>query len=223
MRAHPGLVSAATLDTCRIGHVTRLRFDYATGSATEASELGRAFGPSAMEVTLEVLGNSKLDLGFELLVGIPGQTVRSAVSSVESVLKHGATSVHLGIYELSGSCALAKERAEHDEAWLDHPAHRLPATEQRAEMVTAMADKLRAEGFAEYLPGEWALPGHEYRFLQMYAQGIDVLGFGLGARTRFDGVGASNTDDLSTYLRFSDDPARCIVNRHLLREVGPVA
>ena len=216
LRAHPGFVSAATIDACRIGHVNRLRIDFATGSEAEARELGRTFGPSTMEITQQVIGRFKLDLGFELLVGIPGQTTRSAVASVDTVLKFGATSVHVSEFCLPPASELAKERAGHTDEWRELPLHRMPALEQRAEILANMEERLRDEGFAEYLPGEWALPGHESRYLQLRAAGLDVLGFGLGARTRFQGVGAENTTNLATYLESSADPTKCIAKTYAL-------
>ena len=66
-------------------------------------------------------------------------------------------------------------------------------------------------GFGEYLPGRWALPGHESLYEVLVAAGTtETLGFGLGARTLFDGVEARNTSDLFAYLRFSDDPEKCV-------------
>ncbi len=211
LAVHPGMVSASTLDACRVGHVTRLGFDYATSSAAEARELGRFTDPEAMEVTKTVLGPAcKLDLAFSLLAGIPGQTQASAVASVEAVLSFGASHVRLREFDLPATCKLARERAAHDDAWRALPAHRLPGVEERASLLAAMGARLHREGFTEYLPGLWALPGHESAWEQMRAQGCETLGFGLGARTLFDGTEALNTSDLPTYLRFSDDPARCV-------------
>lgn len=210
LTAHPGMVSAATLDACRKGHVTRLYLGFGTSSAAEARELGRFMGPEAMEVTRTVVGTFRVDLAFGLLVGIPGQTARSAVASVEAVLGYGAAAVSLREFELDPASALAADRSAHDEAWRAQAAHRLPDAGERAGLRAAMEGRLRSAGFAEYLPGEWALPGRESRYLQLAAQGSELLGFGLGACTRFGGVEARNTDDLATYLRFSDDPERCI-------------
>lgn len=211
MAVHPGMVSASTLDACRLGHVTRLCVDYATSNAAEARELGRFMGPEAMEVTKTVLGPAcRLDLAFSLLVGIPGQTQASAVQSVEDVLALGAAHVSLAAFELDPASRLADERAAHDDAWRAQPVHRLPGAEERAAILAAMGDALRREGLSEYLPGLWARPGHESLWEQMRAQGCETLGFGLAARTLFDGIEALNTSDLATYLRFSDDPQRCI-------------
>lgn len=212
LAVHPGMVAASTTDACRIGHITRLVFDYATSSPAEWQELGRFMGPDAMEITRTVLGpKNRLDLAFELLVGIPGQTERSARASVEDVVALGAAHVRLKPFALDPACKLAAERAKQTEHWRSHQLHRIADDAGRAQMLAIMGERLRAEGFAEYLPGEWALPGHESRYLRMRAANSELLGFGLGARTLFQGVEARNTCDLATYLRYSDDPEHCIV------------
>jgi oxygen-independent coproporphyrinogen-3 oxidase len=88
---------------------------------------------------------------------------------------------------------------------------------QRSEGDTAVGDEAAAEqiedarsllgdgGMAEYLPGRFARCGCEDRFLTGLAAGQELIGFGLGARTRFDGALSSNTLHLPTYLEHSAD------------------
>lgn len=211
LTAYPGMVSAATMDACRRGHATRLSFEYATSSPDEAAELGRFMGPEAMAVTMEVLGPApKVDLAFELWAGIPGQTERSGAASADAVLALGASHVEVRPFELDPESRLARERAAHRADWAEKPRHRMPSPEGRAAIAAAMGERLAAAGFSEYLPGAWALPGRECRYLLMCADGADRLGFGLGAPTVFDDMCARNTADLAVYLQASDDPARCI-------------
>lgn len=66
-----------------------------------------------------------------------------------------------------------------------------------------VAGILAENGFTEYLPNRWAKPGSEDRFFTGAAQGMDVLAFGLGAKTRFDGAETTNTSDVETYIRHS--------------------
>ncbi len=200
LRVRPGMVSAASMDMMRIGHVSRAVVDYATSSLKEWRALGRMLDPAAMDVTRMVLGpkgasglgaslaGRELDLAFELLWAIPGQTRATAAASVEAALAYGATEVRLK------ACASFSDTR--------------PAAN---DVLDAMCERLGAAGFAEYLPGRWALPGHECRWEILAAQGsTEVLGFGLGARTSFEGILARNTSDIGTYLRFSDDPEKCV-------------
>ena len=202
LRIRPGMASAASMDAFRIGHVNRLVVDYATHSANEWRTLGRTLGPNAMDVTRMVLGprcddglgvklaDRRIDLSFELLAGIPGQTPSGARESVKAALSYGAAEVHLM------TCG-------------DSPS------EKAVSCRLAMSESLQAAGFAEYAPHRWALTGHESRFVQLGGSGqADILGYGLAARTRFEGIEARNTSDLATYLHFSDDPEMCIAEVH---------
>ena len=219
LRVRPGMVAAASVDAFRIGHVSRIVMDYATSSLREWRALSRALDPSAMDVTRMVLGalpecghgvrlaDREADLAFELLVGIPGQTPVSARSSVEAALAYGASEVRLEDCEPTANLTVPASAAT-----------RTLSTEEAGRVREAMHETLAAAGFVEYLPERWALPGHESRYETLMATGAtETLGFGLGARTLFDGVEARNTSELSTYLRFSDDPEKCVAT---VRRVG---
>lgn len=224
LRVQPGMVSAATTDAIRIGHVGRLVVDFATSSVAEWRRLGRFLDPGTMEVTRTVLGpvpasghgaclgGREVDLAFELLAGLPGQTARSGAASVEAALGYGATEVRLVGFELAPGSAMAHKRAKAGQAWCDRPENRIPAGEELTKVRTTMEERLAAAGLAEYLPGLWALPGHESAYERAASEGCETLGFGLGAVTRFDGMEAHNTQDVTTYLRFSDDPTRCVAD-----------
>jgi oxygen-independent coproporphyrinogen-3 oxidase len=76
----------------------------------------------------------------------------------------------------------------------------------KAEQLEVARKVFLAQGFNEYLPlhfgrGSFA----EDRYLAARARGSELLGFGLGAQTRFDGVLSTNTSDLPLYLAHSAD------------------
>ncbi len=73
----------------------------------------------------------------------------------------------------------------------------------QAQLAEA-AKILEEHGFREYLPGRWAKEGSEDRFWQEEAGGTEVIAFGLGAKTVFDGAMTVNTGDMETYLKHSD-------------------
>lgn len=78
--------------------------------------------------------------------------------------------------------------------------------EDGVQAQIAEADALLGErGLRQYLPGIWALPGHEDNVLIARHKGAEVLGFGLGAETRIDGAVSRNTMDLERYLRHSGE------------------
>lgn len=71
---------------------------------------------------------------------------------------------------------------------------------------------LPEQGFHEYLPCRFAKEGCEDRFSSLEAEGTDVISFGMGARTRFEGVETENTMDLKTYFLHSDDYKKITVS-----------
>lgn len=194
LKAHPGMVSVETLNACRKGKVGRLVFEFETANPAEYERLGRFLDPSAMEMTELVLGRSSLPRGFNLIVGLQGQTIATVRHSIDSVSAYRAS--HISLYPFTAP--------NHENA------HLQAAAEQQAELLGFASSYLGSLGFVQYLPYHFALPGYECRFFELEAEGTDVLGFGLGAETRFCGSRATNTSDLATYIAYSDIPQRCI-------------
>ena len=92
LKVHPGMFSVDTLELCRHGHVTRLSVEYVTRNSYEYENLGRFLAPDAMDTTRMVLGNSKLELSFDVLTGLPGQTDATLLESLGAAVKIGRAS-----------------------------------------------------------------------------------------------------------------------------------
>lgn len=195
LTVHPGMVSVETLRACRIGNVTRLSVEFETSSPAEWAALERFLDPSAMDTTSLVLGRSAreaLVLDFTIAVGIPGQTSSSLRRSIDAAIDYGAA--HITVNAIDVPADGTGEKVE----------------EERAHLLGYATAYLTMRGFDQYLPARFAQPGAQSRFSELKAEGCDVLGFGLGARTRFAGARAVNTTDLSTYLACSNAPEKCI-------------
>lgn len=196
VKVHPGMVSVETLNACRKGRVTRLFVEYETAHPGEHAALGRFLDPSAMEVTSTVLGVSAraaLALDFELAIGVKGQSTSSIKRSIDRAIAYGAVHVSLRQVKMPGPETGTGE-------------------DMRAQLLGFATAYLTMQGFNQYLPSYFAQPGSECRYREMQAEGCDVLGFGLGAKTRFAGVRADNTTDLETYIAYSAVPERCIAH-----------
>lgn len=205
---HPGMVSVETLNACRKGHVTRLAIEFETSNLREHAALGRFLDPSAMDTTSMVLGKAAreaLSLEFSIAVGIPGQTSASLHRSIDQAIAYGASQVTLHPLEgIGDDCAEAAEANIQGLASV--------SDEQRAELLGFATAYLTMCGFEQYLPLLFAQPGARCRYYELDAQRCDMLGFGLGAQTRFAGTSAVNTTDLDTYLAYSAVPEKCIAH-----------
>lgn len=84
------------------------------------------------------------------------------------------------------------------------------------KQLAEASEILSEHGFTEYLPGRWAKEGCEDRFWTEEARGTEVLAFGLGAVTCFDGAVSTNTSDWETYLAYSGEYGR--ITQSIVRE-----
>jgi oxygen-independent coproporphyrinogen-3 oxidase len=185
LKVHPGMVSAETLNACNRAGINRLSIEYVTAIKPEHQSLGRFLDPEAMRVTDMVLAPSHLKRSFDILVGIPGQTELSLKQTLQSVIGYQAG--HISLYRLNGETSSADGLAEY------------------------AGHYLAEQGFVNYLPDQFALPGQECQFRKLSAEDMEYLGFGPGAESYLDGIHSLNSQHLETYLKYSDEPERLIV------------
>lgn len=210
LKVHPGMVSVDTLDLCRRGRVKRLSVEYVTRNSFEYENLGRFLSPDAMDTTRMVLEPSRLELSFDVLTGLPGQTEGTLMESLGAVMSYGAEHISLYPLELVPGTPLCQRWEREGERLQKNLRKRLPGGDERASMERAAGQYLTAHGFGEYLPRRWARPGKECRYFTLERENTEVLGCGLGAVTVLDGVRSENTTDLGKYLRFSNRPDQII-------------
>ena len=210
LKVHPGMVSVDTLNLCRRGHVKRLSVEYVTRNSFEHENLGRFLAPDAMDTTGIVLGPSRLDLSFDVLTGLPGQTEGTLMETLGAVVRYGAGHISLYPLEMVPGTALCRRWEREGETLQKNLRKRLPGDDEKTAMGQAAGRYLTAHGFREYLPRRWAKPGRECRYFTLEQENTEVLGCGLGAVTVLDGVRSKNTGDLGKYLRFSNRPDRII-------------
>ena len=210
LKVHPGMFSVDTLELCRHGHVTRLSVEYVTRNSYEYENLGRFLAPDAMDTTRMVLGNSKFELSFDVLTGLPGQTDATLLESLGAAVSYGAGHISLYPLKLLPGTALCQRWEREGEKLRQNQRRRLPDEGEKAAMVRQGAEFLTAHGFREYLPGRWALPDRECRYFTLEEAHAEVLGCGLGAVTLLEGLRSENTSDLSMYLRYSNRPDKLI-------------
>lgn len=87
------------------------------------------------------------------------------------------------------------------------------STADEAEKRIDEARTLLGEhGFYEYLPLRFSKPGSKDYYSLKRAEGMDVIAFGMGAYTKFDGAKSLNTMDMETYFLHSDDFTKITVN-----------
>ncbi len=205
---HPGMVSVDTLTACHRGKVTCLSVDYCTADPFESEAMGRFLPPGVMDTTMLVLENEKLHLSFEIMTGLPGQTENSLSLTLNQVKKYGAGEIVPHPLEMIPGTEFAAQVPALSVS--TSPRWHLPAEKERAALWQHARTWCENEGYTETVPGRFSLPGSASKYHQMKMEGMALLGFGAGAKTRMDGVEAENIRNINAYIRFSPDPDKII-------------
>ena len=199
MRASVNNVSGASMPLFRRAGVTRLDLEMLALDRADFVRLNYADAypnlPFVVDDFLHAYANRSL--GYVLAYGFEPANAMSFRRSVVEVTRSPAS--HLILQRWRGA-----ERSS------------VPAgtDAQTAEQLACAREVLTQAGMREYAPLRFARPGDEDPFWALQqpagegAAPCELVGFGLSARTRFDGVVSTNTSDWDTYLRFADDFAK---------------
>lgn len=208
VKSHPGMVSAETLDCLHRGRVEQLSIEGITSISSESEPLGRYLSPDAMRYTALVTAHAPLTMSMDVLTGLPGQTPGTVVQTLKAFREYGAKAFRLIPMRLcTGTVYAAWAEKNKDSTNL---RKHLPTADECVAVSKAAEDWLKAEGYIETIPGVYALPGCENRFLQLEHRGMEVVGFGAGAESVFDGIRSCNTANVAKYINASPDPRKLI-------------
>ena len=210
LRALLGYVNEFKLREYREAGVTAVEVDYHTCGTDRSRFTGRLVWPEQERTTVRAFRHYGMeDVGYQVLYGLPGETVEEWGRELEGVLALGPSHLELRAFSPAGT----RSEVELSNLTRVHGArsewHTADASEQDA-MRAAAAKLLGDAGFAEYLPGCYALPGHERRYLRERASGGDCLALGAGAVSRIDGVCSRNVAGVDAYVKTGGDVTKTI-------------
>lgn len=202
---NPEDVTDRLADFLRHSPVTRVSMGVQSLVDTELKAIGRRHTAAQATEAVHRLRHAGIDnLSLDLIYGLPGQTLKSWLSTVEHTLELNPQ--HLSAYSL-----------------MLEPGTRLWAMAQKGtfsevpqEMSEAMYHDLcrltAQHGMEHYEISNFALPGFRSRHNSSYWNLTPYLGLGAAAHS-FDGTTRrSNPSALHTYL---SDPAECFQTEHL--------
>lgn len=134
-----------------------------------------------------------------IFYGLPGQTEAQCLVSTRFLCKYHAPEVILARFTAPGSAA-----------WRALPVSREPVPDEAAAraLTRSAREHLIQKGYEEYLPDHFALPGFASRYERALAGNEDLLAFGVGVRSRTDGVMYQTTSILPHYLADSGRPEK---------------
>jgi len=207
LEANPGTVSFHTLKEYREAGVNRLSLGIQSLGDDNLQLLGRLHTAAEAVSSADVARRSGFDnLAFDLMFGLPGQTVGALRRELDRMLK--MEPAHLSCYGLT---------VEAETPF--HHLHRrgdltLPDEEVFADHFLFIHDHLAEAGFDHYEISNYARQGMECRHNMNYWRRGPYLGIGAGAHSffsRFWGERWEVPGDLETFrqqIEAGRDPAR---------------
>ena len=160
-----------------------------------------------MDTTMLVLKGSDLRLSFDVLIGLPGQSEASLEITLNRVIGCGAEEIVLHRLEaIPGTVFADRDIIRYRDSV--SPRLKLPDDAACRDLFHFAKQHMSERGFTPAAPNIFARNGVSSAFDALDSQGCPRIGFGLGAKTRMDGILALNTRDMDLYLRHSGEPEK---------------
>lgn len=169
LEANPGTMEAEKFRGFREAGVNRLSLGIQSFDPVQLKTLGRIHDGDEARSAAALAGELFETVNFDLMYGLPGQSVEEALSDVETALSFNPT--HLSCYQLT---------LEPNTPFYATPPD-LPADDLCADMQDAIESRLAAAGFGHYETSAFARPGFRCRHNLNYWTFGDYLGIGAGA------------------------------------------
>jgi len=192
LEANPSCISGRYLKNIRESGITRLSLGVQSFRDPECILLGRrhtaAQGAAALAAAKEAGFSS---VGIDLIYGIPGQTVRQWLQTLEQAVALAPD--HISAYSLTWRNG--------SPLGCEIECGRLPAPRDGiiARMYLEGARVLRKAGYEHYEISNFCLPGHACRHNQGYWDGSPYLGLGPSAHSFKEPIRHWNIPDVIEY------------------------
>ncbi len=189
LEANPADDLADTLAAFAAAGGNRLSLGMQSAYPEELAVLGRRHTPADVGRTLADARRVGLhNVSLDIMLGVSGQTVTTAVGSAERVAELGAT--HVSAYLL---------KVEPDTPYGACPPP-LPEEDDTAEMYLAVMERLEQLGYRQYEISNAALPGYESRHNTLYWDSCPYLGLGPAASSCVQGKRFTFPRDIRHFL-----------------------
>lgn len=184
LNSYPGMVNVPTVRGCQKHGVTAVDVELFTINAQERAAAGLEGGVEDMDLTQYVLFSTGYSgLAITLLYGMEKQTELMMRKTL------GRAVAYAPRYISVLPCGDAS-----------------PVTDKGGDYAALAEEYLTQQGYTRYAPGRYAKGALPLRCYMPEMENIDYVGFGLGARSRIDGIRCRNTLVLSEYIAHPDEP-----------------
>lgn len=193
LEAIPNTIGVPSLTGWSCGNPTRLNLNIETINPHELKTLNSPYDVGDIQNAILYLDKFHLNnVNLNLTYGIPGQTRITWKQTLRSALD--LEPFHITISPL----LTAKEGA--------------PGEEEQFEWYQMACDFLQEHGYRQYSINQFTVNQSISRYHYYKYMGCPVMGFGLDARSAFDGYVYANTSDYRQYILHSSEPEQIITD-----------
>ena len=192
--------------------VNRASFGAQTFDDDQLRRLGRTHTSDDIHATFRHLREAAFDnLNFDLIAGLPGQTLDGWVRNLDEALALRPDHLSLYLLDIHEGTPLADQ--------IRRGMHPTPDDDLAAEMYARMVDRVRKAGYEHYEISNFCLSGLESRHNTKYWTGAPYYGFGCSAHS-YDGRFRrwSNERDVARYAESLESNRSAIVERTVLSD-----
>src|SRR5882672_7447625 len=205
-----GTSAAAKLETIRdfqqLG-INRASFGAQTFDDRDLKQLGRTHSSDDITSTFYQLREAGFEnINFDLIAGLPGQTLRGWQRNLIAALKLRPEHLSLYLLDVHEGTPLADQ--------IKRGMRPKPDDDLTAEMYLIMVDEVSAAGYEHYEISNFCRPGFESRHNTKYWSGDPYYGFGCSAHS-YDGARRRwcNERDAAAYAKLIETQKSPIVER----------
>jgi oxygen-independent coproporphyrinogen-3 oxidase len=205
-------LSTGKLHTLRALGINRASFGAQTFDDRELKQLGRTHTTADIPATFHELRRTGFEnINFDLIAGLPGQTLAGWRRNVDKALKLRPEHLSLYLLDVHEGTPLADQ--------IHSGMRPKPDEDLAAEMYAVMIDTVCAAGYEHYEISNFCLPGRESRHNTKYWTGAPYYGFGNSAHS-YDGARRrwANERDPAKYVAMIGNESVVVERTSLNRE-----
>jgi oxygen-independent coproporphyrinogen-3 oxidase len=193
VEANPAGLDESKLEVLASRGVNRVSLGIQSFDAQTLSVLERDHRRADIEFVLPRLRQYFENLSFDLIFGVPGQTLPLWVETLHQAVEFGPE--HLSTY------GLTYERGTNFWSRLQKGGLRAAPEELERDMYAAAMDELAAAGFEQYELSNFARAGRRCRHNEVYWSGLPYFAFGPGAARYLGGRRQTNHRSVTTWIK----------------------
>ena len=211
VEVNPNTADVKTFRRLRRAGVNRVSIGLQSADAAELKALTRSHSRIDFEECFKAARAAKIkNISVDLMFGIPNQSVKSLLSSIDYVTRLHPD--HISLYDLKIEEGTPYARIA--------PKLPLPDEDTEYEMYTSAIAMLERRGYRQYEISNFARPGKTSRHNLKYWNCEEYLGFGPGAYSYFNSTRFSFVRNIEAYITGVSDALSRVTLTEGLEEIS---